>query len=191
MKTGVAVGPERAELTRKAGFDFIEMRAVDLSVPDKPDGEFDAVMKRLGGLECPVHSLNCYVPGRIKTTGPEVDFDRLKGYAEVTMKRASRAGVRTIVFGSGDSRRVPDGFDAGKAWAQLLEFGRILADCAERFKVTVAVEPLNGCNIIPTVETGARYVREIDRKPVRLLVDNLVGSSDAGTGSGPGRRTDR
>jgi len=88
--------------------------------------------------------------------------------------------VRRIVFGSGGSRRVPDGFDTGRAREQLVghlkRFGAIAAEC----DVMIVLEPLHSgcCNIVTSVDEGAELVRAADHPNVRLLIDTFHMATD-------------
>lgn len=157
----------------RAGFDFAEWTVSALLKPLRPEEEFKAVMKELGACPLPYPVANCFVPGEIKITGPEVDPVRLRSFAGTVMQRAEQAGVRVIVFGSGGARRIPDGFARDTAWQQLLDFCGMLAPIAFNHGVTVVVEPLNQgeCNVLNTVGECAGLVRQVGHNGVRLLVD--------------------
>lgn len=94
-------------------------------------------------------------------------------YAECAFQRASICGIDTIVFGSGGSRQVPEGFSAATAFDQYVALLRDLAAIAQRHRVTVVVEPLNRgeCNLINTIAEGADAVRQVGDARVRLLAD--------------------
>jgi sugar phosphate isomerase/epimerase len=121
----------------------------------------------------PAIAANSFVPGELKITGPAVDLNALEAYASTAFERAARAGLQTIVFGSGGARRIPDGFDREAAWQQLVRFGECIGPLAAARRVTVVVEPLNRreCNVLNLIGECARYVREVDHPNVQLLVD--------------------
>ena len=79
----------------------------------------------------------------------------------------------TIVFGSGGARRIPDGYDRGEAWQQLVAFGKLIGPIAKKNDVTIVVEPLNlrECNVLTTVGESGQYVKEVDHPNFQLLVD--------------------
>jgi len=91
----------------------------------------------------------------------------------VALSRAQRAGVETIVFGSGGARRIPDGYDRELAWAQLIAFGRLVGPIAAEHGVVIVGEPLNlrECNVLNTVGETGRWASEVDHPSVRLLAD--------------------
>lgn len=84
------------------------------------------------------------------------------------------AGIRTIVFGSGGARNIPDDFCRAEAWEQLVSFGRLAAGAASRHGVTLGAEPLNRkeCNVLNSVKESAAYVHEVGHSHFRLLVDS-------------------
>ena len=89
------------------------------------------------------------------------------------MARLSTLGVEVLVFGSGGARRVPDGFDRGQAWTQLVDFSRRAADAARPYKITVAIEPLRQqeTNIINTAAEGLELVNAVNHPNFQLMID--------------------
>ncbi len=173
MKIGYCCGPDQAALAAAAGFDYIEWSVGALLKPQADRSAFEAALSQVKAAPLPCPVVNCFVPGDLKITGPTADPAALKHYVTTTFERAEQAGVRTIVFGSGGARRVPDGFDPGEAHRQIAAFSGMLAPIAERHGVTVVVEPLNlaECNILTTVGESADLVRSVNHPALRLLVD--------------------
>jgi sugar phosphate isomerase/epimerase len=173
MKYGICGDPSIASLAADAGYDYVELHVQrDLKMVEEVS-EFGSCAERIRSLAVPAPVANCFVPGSLKITGPNVDMNALEAYVVTALSRAQEAGIDTIVFGSGGARRIPDGFDRQKAWGQLVDFGRMLVPIAAKYKVTIVVEPLNQreCNVFNSVGECARYVREIDHPRLRLLVD--------------------
>jgi sugar phosphate isomerase/epimerase len=173
MQFGVCGAPSIAASAAHAGFDFFESSVGALLKPRELEEAFLSALaeSRAAGLPCPV--VNCFVPGDLKITGPEVDFAALEEYVTTTFERAARADVEVIVFGSGGARQIPEGFDAGEAHGQLVLFCSMFAPIAERHGVVVVMEPLNRqeCNVLNTVGECATLVREVGHPGLRLLVD--------------------
>jgi sugar phosphate isomerase/epimerase len=122
-------------------------------------------------LPCPI--ANCFIPGSLKITGNNVKITELEAYVSRAISRASIVGIDMIVFGSGGARRVPEGFSHETAWNQLLDFGRMVGQIAQKYDVVVVVEPLNHkeCNILTSVGEAGKYVEAVDHTYIRLLVD--------------------
>jgi len=84
------------------------------------------------------------------------------------------------VFGSGGSRRVPEGFERRQASEQLAghlaRWGPIAAEAG----VILVIEPLNKgeTNIINTVDEGAELARRVGHPNVRLLADTYHMATD-------------
>jgi D-psicose/D-tagatose/L-ribulose 3-epimerase len=78
-----------------------------------------------------------------------------------------------VVFGSGRSRRFPDGFPADQAFRQLVEFGRRAAVLAHKHKLVIAIEPLgpDESNTINDVGEGMRLVRKVGHASFQIAVD--------------------
>jgi len=162
------------------GLDFLEANVQGLLKPQAGEEEF--APQREAARACPVAVLaaNCFLPGSLPCTGPDVDTDALDTYVQVALRRARQVGLRTIVFGSGGSRRVPDGFDPAAATAQLADHLGRWGPLAGEQDVTLAVEPLqkSDCNLITTVRQGATLVRRVGHPNVRLLADTFHMAAD-------------
>ena len=122
----------------------------------------------------PIRSANMLVPGALRITGPDVDEERLAAYMRVVLRRAEQLDIRTLVFGSGGARNVPDGFPCDTAAEQITEFLRTSAAAAADYGVTIVIEPLNRgeCNIINSVAEAMKYVVAIGHPNLQCLVDS-------------------
>ena len=162
-----------AELRAVAdSIDFAEETVVRLLVPEQPDAAFrppdGAALAAL-----PIPAVNVFLPRDLRSTGSAVDLERLRRYARTAFRRAREVGVRIVVYGSGGSRQVDEGFDRARAEQQFLEALRTVGPPAAEAGVTVVVEPLNSaeCNLINSVTEGAEAVRAADHPHVMLLAD--------------------
>jgi sugar phosphate isomerase/epimerase len=83
-------------------------------------------------------------------------------------------GCRTLVFGSGAARNVPEGFDREHARDQILGFLQLLGATAQSHGILVAVEALNRteCNIINSIQESMDYVKKAGHPAVKQLVDS-------------------
>ena len=173
MKFGVCGNPDMARVAAKAGYDFMEWTVSDVLKPREPVAVFQSVHGLIQSAALPYPVLNCFVPGDLKLTGPEVDRRALQDFVTTVFERAGTVGVEVIVFGSGGARRIPDGFDRRLAQDQLIWFGSMLAPLAQDHGVTVVLEPLNRgeCNTLNTCAECAELVGEVAHPAFRLLVD--------------------
>jgi sugar phosphate isomerase/epimerase len=173
MLYGICGGPEIAPTAQAAGYDYLELNTQAHLQGEEDETVFQPIFEQIKNCGMPCLAANVFVPGHLKITGPEVDFTRLTRYVSTVMERAERAGIRAIVFGSGGARRIPDGFDHTRAYAQLVVFGRMVAPLSVDHGVTIAVEPLNRgeTNVINSVSEGLLYVKDVNHPAFRLLVD--------------------
>lgn len=173
IRIGVCGPLKMAESIHKAGFDYFEGSVTEILCPLEEEAVFETRLSELQRQPIASEALNCMLPGSIKVVGPEVDNAVLDRYVSVLTRRAARAGVKVVVFGSGGSRRIPDDFELQRAEDQLLTFGQLLGDRAADAGVVIALEPLNRSetNIFNTAAEGADWVRRADRPALRLLID--------------------
>jgi sugar phosphate isomerase/epimerase len=173
MQFGVCGDPNLAAIAEHASYDYAEWTVSAVLKPLDSDDAFRESLNAVRNVGIPYPVLNCFIPGTMKTTGPDVDTRALESYVTTSMVRAEAAGVSIIVFGSGGSRRVPDGFDRSVAHDQLVAFCRMVGALSHDHGVTVVVEPLNvaECNVLTTVDECAALVDEVAHPGVRLLVD--------------------
>ncbi len=173
LPIGVCTSVQNAAVLKDAGCAYIEEGVRRLLIPDQPAGEF--APRRAEALACglPVRACNGFLPGSLKSTGPEADHDGVLAFAATAFERAAEVGVRTIVFGSSGSRSIPEGFDRDAAKEQFLALLDRMGLLAARSGITVAIEPLQSseCNFINTVGEGVAIVRAVNHPHIRLLAD--------------------
>lgn len=172
---GVCIGVKdikKIETLASLGYDFVETGFASLSASS--DDEIDELARALeaNGLKCA--SCNGFIPGELKTVGPDRDDAKLKEYLKSTFERTAKLGFRSVIFGSGGSRKIPDGYPRERAKEDILHFLSDLAlPEAKKYGVVIGIEELNDkeTNVINTCGEAMEYVREIDDPNLRLLVD--------------------
>jgi len=172
MRIGVCTAPE--SMTRAVdGLDFVEGTVANLLCPREGESAFAKRLAAARACPLPVQAANVLLPGELKTTGPEVDPAAVDAYIAVVCRRAGLMGLKIIVYGSGGSRRVPEGFDRAAAADQIVGHLQRWGPMAAEAGVTFVLEPLNRqeCNIVNSVGEGAELVRRADHPNVRLLAD--------------------
>lgn len=167
--------PNAGKILRDAGFDFIEMGVGGALKPDKPYSDFVSVLDVIMNSPLPCLAVNCLLPGHMKICGSDANIPGIKSYLRTVCERANDAGIEKIVFGSGGARKCPEGFDRKKAFAQLVEFGKILGEEAAKYNLLIAVEPLNinECNMFNSVSGTLEYVKKVDNPNFRLHADSF------------------
>jgi D-psicose/D-tagatose/L-ribulose 3-epimerase len=171
VKVGYCTSLKNADAAKAAGFDYVEVSATEVAAMS--DADFDAAAAHAKQIGMPTPAANLFVPQTIKVVGPDIDLGQQTAHVEKVMTRLSKLGVEVLVFGSGGARRVPDGFDRGQAWKQLVDFSRRAADEAKGFGITVAIEPLRRqeTNIINTAAEGLELVNAVHHPNFQLMID--------------------
>ncbi|MHC4562867.1 MAG: sugar phosphate isomerase/epimerase family protein [Planctomycetota bacterium] len=172
MKLGICTAADTLD-TLPDGLDYIEESVGGALCPREDETAFEAALAKCKGAAAPVVAANCFIPGDLKSTGPDVDAAALDDYVATALARAERVGIDKIVFGSGGSRRVPDGFDKAEAFDQLVGHLKRWGPIAAKHGVTIVIEPLQTaeCNIVNTVTEGAELAGAADHPNVKLLAD--------------------
>lgn len=154
-------------------FDFLEENVQTLLVPEQDEAAFAQRLALVRALPMPVLAANRFLPADLRPVGPEVDEPRLTRWCEVAFRRAQQAGVRIIVWGSGVSRRVPEGWSHAQAREQFIDAVRRAAQLAERHGVMIVIEPVcrHDSNFIMSLAEGADIVEQVAHPCVRLLAD--------------------
>lgn len=172
MRYGVCIGSDayKISVSRDAGFDYVETGFAMFAKEDTAEYDRFAAELEKCGMRC--ESANCFIPGELKTVGENVDREALAAYVERGMERGKKLGLETVVFGSGGSRSIPEGFPFDRAFRQLVSFlAETVSPIAEKYGITVVVEPLCDCNIIRTVKEGAGLAAAVNKENIRSLGD--------------------
>lgn len=171
---GACRGFGDAKALKEIGFDFLECGVGGTLMPEKDDAAWKAQLEKIRALPLPLRSLNGFLPGKFRLTGPAASFDEPLAYAETACRRAEEAGVKTVVFGSGGARNAPEGFPPEKAVDQFVDFcKRLAARIADLEHMCVVLEPLRAkeANFLNFVHEGADLCARIGSPRIRLLAD--------------------
>ncbi len=170
---GVCTTLSNHALLRQSGYAFVEESVTGFLIPQQPEEQFQQNLALLKAASRPVPVCRIFLPGSLPCVGPAVNQDALMAYTETALRRASQAGVGTIVFGSGGSRRIPAGFDADQAREQLIGYLRQTMPIASKHGVTLALEHLNRgeTNMINRLSQAVEIVQAVDHPNLKMLVD--------------------
>jgi sugar phosphate isomerase/epimerase len=161
-------------MVKAAGGDFIEEGVGGLLVPEAPEAEFLKKLEQLKAAPLPVPVCNGFIRRPdLKCVGPDANHDEVIKQVSVTFARAAKAGVKTIVFGSSGTRKVPAGWDPAKALDQFVAVLKRMAPIAADQGVTIAIEPLNAkeCNFINRIGEVAEAAGRVGHPAVRGVAD--------------------
>jgi sugar phosphate isomerase/epimerase len=176
-KAQVAIGScgslTKAEMFKAAGADYIEESVQGLLAPDKDAGLFAGKVAAIIGSAVPIRCCNGFLPGSLKSVGPNAAHDAILAYAATAFSRAKQVGIETITFGSGASRQIPDGFSPDMALTQFSELLARMGPLAAAQGIVVSVEPLRKaeCNFLNRVGEVAVAVAKANHPAVRITAD--------------------
>ncbi|WP_128546317.1 sugar phosphate isomerase/epimerase family protein [Larkinella soli] len=173
LPLGVCTSYDKAALLKRLGFSFIEENVGRFLIPDSGNDQYEKNRQALQEQKLAVRSYVSFFPGKLKSVGPDLHHEAILERADLALGRAKACGSTNIVFGSGGSRAIPDGFDRDKAKAQHIELCKKMAPLAEKHGITLAVEPLNRgeTNFINSLAEGAEIVRAVNNPWFRLQCD--------------------
>jgi sugar phosphate isomerase/epimerase len=170
---GVCTSVSNADMLADHGYTFIEESVGRFLMPTKSEEEFNEMLQQAQNATIPVKACNSFIPGSLKSVGPDAVHPEILEFMEIAFRRAQKAGVEYIVFGSGGSRAIPEGFSHDEALRQFTDLCSQMAPIAARYDVVVVLEPLNTkeCNFINSVLEGGEIVEEVNHPNFRLLAD--------------------
>jgi sugar phosphate isomerase/epimerase len=169
----VAIGycSDDLDKAKAGGFEYAELGVKNFT--KLTDEEFAKLLEKQKAAGLPTPVGNLFLPAEIKVVGPELDKDKQMAYVQKALERAEKLGLKIVVFGSGGSRKVPDGFSKDEAWKQLVEFAKRIAPEAKKHGITLAVEPLRKeeTNTINSAAEGMKWVQAVGHPNFQLMVD--------------------
>lgn len=170
---GVCTSISNSELFATNGYAYIEETVGSFLMPLESEAEFEAILKKAQNSTIPVKACNSFIPGNLKSVGPESVHKDILEYMETAFRRAENIGIEIIVFGSGGSRSIPKGFSREEALKQFVNLCKNMAPIAKKHNVVVVLEPLNKneCNFINSVAEGGEIVQEVNHPNFQLLAD--------------------
>lgn len=170
---GVCTSIKNAEMLASHGYNYIEEGVRSFLVPDKDEETFLENLAIAENSPVPIKACNSFLPGTMKSVGHEAVHDEILQYSRTAFRRAQQAGIGIIVFGSGASRNIPEGFSYEEASDQFVSLLKQMAPVAGEYNVIIVLEPLRSgeTNFINTVAKGGDIVREVGHPNFMLLAD--------------------
>jgi sugar phosphate isomerase/epimerase len=171
---GIVQNIENDSLLHAAGYSYlVENTSKFLSPRTVTDETFQEKLAIIKQSRIPLFACNLFIPGDMKVVGPSVDENAVLEYVEIVFKRAQQAGLKMIIWGSGGSRAIPEGFNRQKAKEQFISIAKKIATIASRYNIVVALENLNTTevNFINTVKEALDIVRSVQHDNLRLCAD--------------------
>jgi len=173
-RLGCQTDLENAAAVKAAGGSWVGLSVANWLNPGGPETEFLANIDAASSAPLPVLAVNSFIrPKHLKVTGPEANHSEVLAYCALAIKRAQRAAVGMITFGSGGSRKIPADFNREQAFDQFINFLKLLGPVAADHDVIVNVEQLQTreCNFINTIAEAERVVRGADHPHIGAVAD--------------------
>lgn len=154
----------------EAGYDYSETSVGMILELTEEEADRLAQAKAEGRFH--LEACNSFIPGSLPICAGEKRAE-LREYVTKAMARMQKLGVEVVVFGSGGARRIPEGMERAQAVAEIENFLVMCNEIAQKYGVTVVIEPLNHkeCNVLLTVEEGGEMARRVNLPYVKLLAD--------------------
>jgi len=173
VEIGVCTSLSNAKLLQDNGCTYMEESVGGFLVPTEHDSVFEKKLQQAKSLGLQVYACNSFIPATLKVTGPETKHKEILVFADTAFRRAKKAGVAIIVFGSGGARKIPDGFSKDSANQQFISLLKQMAPIAQKYGITVCIETLNKTetNFVNTITEGLEIVKAVDHQNIMLLAD--------------------
>lgn len=91
MRGRIRIGLDRMQEAADAGVAFAEISVGELR-RDAEDEAFARIASRSRAAPLPVEVANCFLPGAVRGTGPDVNLNAVRAHMERVMPRAAQAG---------------------------------------------------------------------------------------------------
>ena len=174
MQLGCCIDPEQLPALATAGGDYAEF-TVARTIMGGDESDFGRLLALVADSPLKPAAYNVLLPGDLAVVGPTVDRARLAAYIAVAFDRIARltGPGAIVVFGSGRSRSVPDGFSREAALDQLAEFLGWLGPLATQHGIILALEPLRRVesNVFNTLGESAAFIAARQLADLHLLAD--------------------
>jgi sugar phosphate isomerase/epimerase len=174
----------RAEVLHAAGITYLNSHTRRFLIPDQPDEKFAKHLANQEKSPIPVKSCNYFLPGSHRSVGEHADHEKVLAWSDVAFRRLKQVGGDMMIFGSGGSRYLKEGWPVEKADKQFVALLKKLGPLARKHGITVAVEPLNSeeCNYLTSLTQVAALIRQVNHPNIRACADIYHMAKD---GEGP------
>ena len=171
MKIGFCAKPDQAARVAAAGYDYIELPVNYIAGLSEEDFATCLATLQSAGIPCP--SFNLLFPKTLELLSPETTDEQIRSYLDSALARVQRLGGCIAVFGSGKSRNRPEGMPYDAAFRRLTEVTRLTGEVADRYGITIVIEPLNRSesNMLNSLAEGACLMAAVNHPRVQLLAD--------------------
>lgn len=129
----------------------------------KSDSEFESELTELLSSPLRCVSMNGMIPGGYALYGNEAQTKAVCDFVRHGMERAARVGCKSICFGSGGARNIPNGMSREEASDRLAAITARFCGIADEYGIKIAIEPLftKATNFIHTLADAYDIIRRI------------------------------
>lgn len=172
MEIGCCVSVDRVATLAQAAAGYCELAVAPL-VAGIDEPAFTELLCQVSSSHLTPRAFNVFLPAGLPVVGAAIDRDGLDRYVHVAFERVRRLGGKTVVFGSGHARSIPQDFGRDMALDQLAEFLRRTCSLASDYGITLALEPLRRAesNVFNSLRESAAFLLQRDLTRVRLVAD--------------------
>lgn len=170
---GVTQPVNSAKASKEAGATIITI-PTDALTPADNEEAFSKNLEKLKSSDLPILASNGFIrPAHLRCVGEDANHDEVLKWAETVFSRIKQVNGKMVIFGSGGSRKLMNGWTKEKADVQFVELLKKMGPIAQKHGITIALEQLNSseCNYINTISEAATIVRAADHPNIRLLAD--------------------
>ena len=148
---GVCTSLDRATLAARLGADHIEPSFGSVCTLD--EASFLAGVRELRDSGLYVDAMNGMLPSTTVLYGSPEQTQQTLDFVRRGMERAATVGCKTVVFGSGKARNIPQGMELEAAKQRIAAMAEQFCEIARPFGIRIAMEPLRAyeTNFIHTV----------------------------------------
>jgi sugar phosphate isomerase/epimerase len=171
---GIIVEAEKDSIVYASGYRYVEESIGRSFSPTTLNwSQFQQRLKLLKQTRTTVYACNLFIPGKLKLVGPDHNPKAVLDYVDTVMNRCRIAGIKVVVLGSGEARKVPPGFDSALARKQFVDVVGKMALLAEKQGIIIAMENLNRSetNFGNSVLDVLAIAKEINRPGFKVTAD--------------------
>ncbi len=170
---GVNQSTDYAASAKAAGATCITIRT-DALIPSENEAAFAEKREKLKSSTLPIIASNNFLAQQnLRCVGKDANHDEIIKWAEIVFSRIKQINGTMIIFGSGGSRQLRDGWTKEQADVQFVNLLKKMGPIAQKHGIIIALEQLNSkeCNYINTITEAATIIRSTDHPNIRLLAD--------------------
>lgn len=161
LQIGACAPFTQAEFIHSIGAKNIESGFATYAQMSEEDFERELTALLATPLRCV--SMNGMIPGGYSLYGDDKQTEEVCAFVRRGMERAAKVGCKSICFGSGGARSIPDGMSREQASERLAAITARFCAIAAEYGIKIAIEPLfsKATNFIHTLADAYDIIRRL------------------------------